>query len=233
MNRMTAPLLSVIVPAYNSERTLAEALDSVLAQTPREAEILVIDDGSTDGTIAVAESYGELLRVVRAPHAGIAATINRGMQEARGELIASIDADDRWLPHKLERQLAALHADPSIGAVFGFVRQFLSPELGDQRWRFAVCEEPMPGLHRGVMLMRRAVWDRVGEMETHFTAGEFVSWYARAVDAGVTMHMIPDLVYERRVHDNNTVVRERATVPNNYLRLVKAAIDRRRAEKPS
>jgi glycosyltransferase involved in cell wall biosynthesis len=230
---MSEPYLSVIVPAYNSERTLAEALESVLAQTPRDAEVLVIDDGSTDHTIAVAETFAYLVRVVRAPHAGIAATFNRGMQEARGRVIASIDADDRWLPHKLERQLAALDAEPSIGAVFGFVRQFLSPELMDQRWRFAFSDEPMPGLHRGVMLMRREVWDRVGEMETNLTAGEFVSWYARAVDAGINMQMIPDVVYERRVHDNNTVVRERATVPSNYLRLVKATLDRRRAEKNS
>lgn len=230
---MSEPLLSVIVPAYNAERTLAEALDSVLAQTPRDAEVIVIDDGSTDRTIEVAETFGSLLRIIRAPHSGIAATVNRGMREARGKLIASIDADDRWLPHKLERQLAAIDADPSIGAVFGYVRQFLSPEMSDQRWRFAFSDDPMPGLQRGVMLMRREVWGRVGEMETHLTAGEFVSWYARAVDAGVTMQMIPDVVYERRIHGNNTVLRERATVPSNYLRLVKSTLDRRRAEKHS
>lgn len=225
---MTRPSISVVVPAFNAERTIAEALESVLAQTPRDAEVLVIDDGSTDGTVAVAESYAPLLRVIRCPHAGIASTLNRGMNEARGAILASIDADDRWLPHKLERQLSALDADPAIGAVFGFVRQFLTPGLAAEKWRFAVPEEPMPGLHRGVMLMRREVWERVGEFETNLSAGEFVSWYARAVDAGVVMQMIPDVVYERRVHDANTVLREKAGLAGNYLKLVKATLDRRR-----
>ncbi|HEX7828233.1 MAG TPA: glycosyltransferase family A protein [Thermoanaerobaculia bacterium] len=228
---MSRPFLSVVVPAYNSERTIAEALESVLAQTPPNTEVIIVDDGSTDGTVAVAESFGYLVRVVRAPHSGIARTFNRGMQEARGEWIASIDADDRWLPHKLERQFAALEADPSIDVVFGFVRQFVSPELMDQRWRFAISDDPVPGLHRGGLLMRREVWERVGEFDTKLTAGEFVGWYARAVDAGVTMHMIPDVVYERRVHDNNTVRRERATLDSNYLRVLKATLDRRRTEK--
>jgi glycosyltransferase involved in cell wall biosynthesis len=232
MTTMPWPYLSVVVPAYNAARTIAEALESVLAQTPQDTEVIVVDDGSTDDTVAVAESFGYLVRVVRAPHSGIAETFNRGMREATGEWIASIDADDRWMPHKLDRQFAALAADPSIDVVFGFVRQFVSPELMDQRWRFAISDAPIAGLHRGCMLMRREVWDRVGEFETKLTAGEFVGWYARAVDAGITMHTIPDVIYERRIHDNNTVRRERATLDGNYLRVLKATLDRRRSEKP-
>lgn len=201
---MTQPSLTVVVPACNAERTLAEALESVLAQTPRDAEVIIVDDGSTDGTANVAESFGYLVRVLREPHRGTAAAFNRGMCEAGGRLIASVDAVDRWLPRKLEQQLPALEADPSIGAVFGFIRDFLPPELRAQRWRFALPAAPTPGLHRGVMLMRREVWERVGELETNLTAGAFVSWYARAVAAGVTMHMIPDVVYERRVRDRAT-----------------------------
>jgi glycosyltransferase involved in cell wall biosynthesis len=225
---MSTPGISVVVPAYNAERYLAEALESVLVQTPPGTEVIVVDDGSTDGTAAVAESFAPLVRVLREPHGGIGAAFNRGMREARGTLIASIDADDRWLPGKLSLQCEVLDAHPSVDAVFGLVRQFLSPEKEAERGRFAFSEEPVPGYVRGVMLFRREVWERVGEIETHLVAGEFVSWYARAAEAGVTMQVVPHVVYERRVHGLNTVIRERDAAHRDYLHLIKATLDRRR-----
>jgi glycosyltransferase involved in cell wall biosynthesis len=217
--------LSVLIPAYDAARYIAEALKSVLAQIPRDAEVLVVDDGSSDDTAAIAESFG--VRIIRASHAGIGATVNRAMREARGELIASIDADDRWLPGKTALQLAALDADPSLDMVFGHVRQFLSPEVVDAA-QFAFSAEPMPGLHRGSMLIRRTAWQRVGEMDTQLILGEFIGWYARAIDAGLSSRMLADVVYERRVHGRNTVIREREAY-GDYLRVVKATMDRRRA----
>jgi glycosyltransferase involved in cell wall biosynthesis len=213
------------VPAFNTAAYIAEALESVLAQIGGDDEVIVVDDGSTDDTAAVASRYP--VRVIRAPHRGIGATINAAMREARGELIASIDADDRWLPGKMQRQLAVLDADPSIDAVFGHLRQFLSPEADRDRFDFRT--DAIPGLGRGTMVIRREAWARAGEMEVHLSAGEFVSWYARAIDAGLNMHMLPDVVYERRVHGRNTVIRERETANLDYVRLVKATLDRRRA----
>lgn len=219
--------LSVVIPAYNAARYVRESLESVLSQLPPDSEVILVDDGSTDDTVAIAESFGAPLRVIRAEHAGIGATMNRGMSEASGEWIASIDADDRWLPSKMALQSAALDADPSLDMVFGFVRQFVSPDVPDAT-RFAITGEPMPGLHRGAMLIRRAAWERVGAMETDLTLGEFISWYARAIDAGLKSRMLPEVIYERRVHGNNTVIRER-DAQNDYLRVVKATLDRRRA----
>jgi glycosyltransferase involved in cell wall biosynthesis len=219
--------LSVVVPAFNHARYIVEAIDSVLAQIPLDAEVIVVDDGSSDETAALAERIGPPVRVIRAAHAGIGATMNRGIDEARGALIASIDADDRWLPGKMALQLAALDADPSLDVVFGYVRQFVSPEVADSA-RYELTGQPMAGLVRGTMLIRREAWDRVGAMDTDLTLGEFISWYARAVDAGLAMRMLPDVVYERRVHGRNTVIRER-DAQGDYLRVVKAALDRRRA----
>ncbi len=220
-------VLSVIVPAYNCERYIGEALESVLAQTTSDEEIIVVDDGSTDDTASIAQGFGPRVRVVREPHRGIAATFNRGMSEARGWLIASCDADDRWLPGKLQFQRAALEADPSLEAVFGHVRQFLSPEVED-RSRFPISDDPVPGIHRGVMLLRRPAWERVGEMETEFLVIDFGSWYARAVDAGIRMRMLPNVVYERRVHGRNSVLQNRDATHRDYLRMVRATIERRR-----
>ena len=218
--------LSVVIPAYNTARFIAEALGSVLAEIDRDTEVIVVDDGSTDDTAAIAESFGPPVRVLHATHQGIGATVNRAMSEARGALIATIDADDRWLPGKTALQLAALDADPSLDAVFGHVRQFLSPEMTGPA-RFAFSGEPMPGLIRGTMIVRREAWDRVGPIETGLAAGEFIGWYARAVDAGLRTRMLPDLVYERRVHGNNTATA--GNTQDDYLRVVKATMDRRRA----
>ena len=219
--------LSVVMPAFNHARYIVEAIDSVLGQIPGDAELLVVDDGSSDETAALAERIGPPVRVIGAEHAGIGATMNRGIAEARGALIASIDADDRWLPGKMALQLAALDTDPLLDVVFGYVRQFVSPEVTD-RARYELTGEPMAGLVRGTMLIRREAWDRVGPMETDLVLGEFISWYARAVDAGLNMRMLPDVVYERRVHGRNTVIREREA-QGDYIRVVKAALDRRRA----
>lgn len=225
---MSVPSLGVFVPAFNAERYLAEALTSVLSQIPEDAEVVVVDDGSTDDTVAVAERFGPPVRVVRAPHRGIAGTINAAVAEMRAPLLASIDADDRWLPGKLRKQLDALDADESIDAVFGYVRQFASPDMtAEMAGQFAFSGEPMPGLMRGTMLIRRTAWDRVGLMETGLTVGEFISWYTRAIDAGLKMKMLPEVMYERRIHGSNTVILER-DAQSDYLRIVKATLDRRR-----
>ena len=101
--------VSVVIPAYNSEAVLAECVESVLAQTAPPDEILIVDDGSTDRTSAIAAEYSgrdARVRCIRQENAGVAAARNRGIREAAGEWVAMVDADDRWLPEKLERQLA-------------------------------------------------------------------------------------------------------------------------------
>ncbi len=115
-------LISVIVPAYNAESTLAETLSSVVSQSHRECEILVIDDGSTDATTAIACEFAARdarVRLERQGNSGVAAARNTGVRLARGEFIAPIDADDLWHPDKLARQLRRLQAaSPTAGMVY-------------------------------------------------------------------------------------------------------------------
>lgn len=108
-------LVSVIVPAYNAERYLAETLDSAVAQTLRDREILVIDDGSTDSTAAIAARYGSAVRVIPHPrNLGLAAARQTGLAEAQGAYVAFLDADDLWHPEKLARQVAVLEATDDV-----------------------------------------------------------------------------------------------------------------------
>lgn len=112
---MTAPTVSVVMPAYNAAGFVRRAVDSVLAQTWADLELLVVDDGSTDGTQGVLASYGDKLHLLAQPNAGPAAARNHGLQRTRGEYVAFLDADDHWHPRKLERQLQLMQSRPELG----------------------------------------------------------------------------------------------------------------------
>ena len=104
----TQPLVSAIIPTYNRAHIICEAVDSVLAQTYSNIEVIVVDDGSKDDTLDKLKAYGDRIRVVSQKNAGPAAARNRGIAEARGELIAFLDSDDIWLPSNIERQVCLL-----------------------------------------------------------------------------------------------------------------------------
>ena len=116
--RSHTPPVSVIMPTYNCARYLPEAIGSVLAQTYRDFEIVVVDDGSTDNTQEVLAGYGDRIRAIRQPNQGRSAARNTGIMAARGEYIAFLDADDLWLPRKLERQMALFGERPELKWVY-------------------------------------------------------------------------------------------------------------------
>ncbi len=118
---MHEPSVSVILPAYNCGQLLRQAVESVRRQTYEDFELIVVDDGSTDDTPAVIEELGsgwEKIRPVRAAHGGLAAARNRGIEAMRGEWIALLDADDLWLPEKLQRCMDYLRANPHLSIVY-------------------------------------------------------------------------------------------------------------------
>lgn len=108
INRGVEVSVSVIIPVFNGEKHIAEAIDSVLCQDYSPLEILVVDDGSTDNTIEIVEGYGHKVRLIKQSNRGSAAARNNGIQNARGEYIAFLDADDVWWPHKIRYQLESL-----------------------------------------------------------------------------------------------------------------------------
>src|SRR5215216_1764150 len=110
--------VSAIIPTYNSARYLTEAVDSVLAQTVEDVEVVVIDDGSTDETELLMRGYGSRVRYLRQQNGGVARARNRGIEESRGQYVAFLDADDVWVPNKLERQVAALEKGPGHRACY-------------------------------------------------------------------------------------------------------------------
>jgi glycosyltransferase involved in cell wall biosynthesis len=108
-------LVSVIIPTYNRARTIERAVNSVFAQTWKEIEIIVVDDGSTDQTAEVLKAYGGKIRVIQQPNGGASAARNTGIKAATGEIISFLDSDDEWLPEKTERQAGLLQRTASFG----------------------------------------------------------------------------------------------------------------------
>lgn len=113
------PRLSIVIPAYNVASYVGDAIASALAQTIRDIEVIVINDGSTDGTAGVVKGFSDpRLRLVSQPNRGLSAARNAGIANAQGAFIGFLDGDDRWYPEKAEMQLAAMESDPSIGITF-------------------------------------------------------------------------------------------------------------------
>ncbi len=220
-----SPLLSVVIPAYNAEKYLGAAIDSVLAQGHPSVEVVVVDDGSSDRTREVAQSFGQHLRYLGQEHAGPAAARNRGVQAARGEYLAFLDADDLWLQGKLERQWQALRS--TDGMIFGHVEQFLSPDLDPEAMNKYRCDPaPRPGRVAGTLLMRKVSFLEAGLFQ-EWQTGEFIEWYDRARGKKIGEVMLSETVLRRRIHGDNMTLRHSGR-SSDYLKVVKAMIDRRR-----
>jgi glycosyltransferase involved in cell wall biosynthesis len=223
-----APAISVIIPAFNAGRYLAAAIESVRVQSFPPMEIIVVDDGSTDDTAAIAEAFGAPVVCHRRPHGGIAATRNFGVGGARGDWTAFLDADDLWVPEKLAWQLALAEKAPDAQLIFGATQQFVSPELaaGEQS-RLATPLAKSSAPHIGTMLARREVFAQVGWFDPALQVGEFIEWFARAQDAGVPMATLPEVILQRRRHLTNTTLQQKAALPD-LASAMKKILDRRR-----
>lgn len=225
------PLVSVVVPCYNAARFLDEALASVFAQGIDDLEVVLVDDGSTDGSAEIARRHGPRVRVHAQANAGIAAARNAGVARARGDWLAFLDADDVWTEGSLAARLAAL-AQPGIAdGVFGALQQFLDPAMPQaEAARIEFDPRPQPGRFAGTLLVRRASFLRAGPFDTALKVGEMLDWVSRAELAGLGFLAIDTLVMRRRIHGSNTTLRQApAQSRAEYLRALKATLDRRRA----
>lgn len=228
MSTTQDPLVSVIIPVYNGQQYLAEAIRSALGQTYPHVEIIVIDDGSTDRSAEVAREFGSAVRYHFFAHAGLGAARNRGVELARGSLFAFLDADDLWVDEKLKLQIAVLFGQPDLDMVFGQAEQFHSPELDEaQRSNLQGHGEIMPGYFAGTLLIKREAFYRVGLFETTWRVGEFIDWYLKAIETGLKSQTLLDVLLKRRLHVSNMGIRER-DARADYVRIVKASLDRRR-----
>jgi glycosyltransferase involved in cell wall biosynthesis len=227
---MASSLISCIVPVFNGERYLGEALESIFAQTYRPLEVVVVDDGSTDGTAAVVAAHGDKVGYLFQPNAGVAAACNLGVQASRGEFIAFLAADDLWHPQKLVLQMSQFQNRPKLDLCLTHMQNFWIPELRaeEERFRNQPLAQPWPGYLPQALLARRAVFETVGLFDTTLRYEDAKDWFLRAAERGTVMELLPDVLVYRRLHRAN-ISREKAIdSPVELLRIVKASLNRRR-----
>jgi glycosyltransferase involved in cell wall biosynthesis len=220
--------ISVVIPCHNTERYLAAAIESVLMQTLAPTQIVVVNDGSTDGSGAVARGYGDRVTVLDRPNGGISAARNTGIHACDAPLLSFLDADDLWTEAKLEQQVAVLRADPHLDGVFAHAQQFISAELSAEEAQSIACRDAaMPARLASAMLVRRASFLRVGDFNEDLKIAETVDWLARADELGLQFTVLPGVMLRRRLHRSNSGVVKR-DARSDYARALKAALDRRR-----
>jgi glycosyltransferase involved in cell wall biosynthesis len=225
-------LVSVVVPVHNGERYLHEALASVLRPGHAPVEIVVVDDGSTDRSAAIARDAGAEVRVISQPHRGLPAARNHGLREARGEYIGFLDCDDVWTEQKLAVQLGILGRHPEIAIVLGHTRRmWASPSPGGLAGETHLAEAEL-ALSLGAALIRRSAFDTVGHFDEVISHSHDWDWFMRARELGVVLVVHDEVTTFYRRHGGN-MTNQWSQSMTSLVEVVQKSIARRRAHGPA
>jgi glycosyltransferase involved in cell wall biosynthesis len=213
---------SVVIPAFNAERTLAAAIESILTQTVPPAAVFVVDDGSTDRTAVIAGEFSPQVTVIQQTNAGPGAATTRGFQAVTTPLLACDDADDVWLRDKAARQLEWLEQFPDVDAVFGRVSLFRHGEA-------PLADAPVrDNWTRTTMMMRRLAALQIGPIiDPPGNCGDMIDWVSRGRELNLKLELMPEVLAFRRIIPGSLSY-DPKTRSQGYLHVAKAALDRRR-----
>lgn len=226
-SRLQSPLVSVVIPVYNCERYLVSSIDSVLHQSYEPIELIVVDDGSTDGSEEIIRHYSNLT-AFRQSHKGVSAARNLGVSKASGEYIAFLDADDLWLEKKIESQVRFLKEKPGIGIVICKYSCFMEREDSPPPWiERDIFKKIRFGFIPSCLLCRRDVFDEVGMFDESYQTGEDLDWLARAKDAKKRIGRIDEVQVQKRYHGQNISYRD-IKDRKHLLNIFKSSIQRKR-----
>lgn len=227
MNLVDGHLVSVIIPVFNGELFLSNALDSVFAQDYRPIEVIVVDDGSTDGTSRIIQMFSNKVRSTYQTNAGPPVARNRGVEMAEGNMIAFLDSDDLWPKNKLEVQLARLTANPTPDIVLGHLQYFSEIIDSDGKCRMNYWTEPRLIHNLGAALIRKSAFDQVGYFDETLPYSDDWDWFVRAREHGLVIITEPTVTVLSRRHARN-LSNQREMGDRYTLRMIKKTLDRRR-----
>ena len=216
---------SVVIPAYNAAATIGEAVQSILDQTIRPARIIVVDDGSTDRTAAAVAGMGPEVMVVGQDNRGPGAATTAGFDRVMTPFVATLDADDLWLPHKIACQAALFCSDPGLAGVFSLARLFADGAVPDPNGEGAIRRL----WTRTTLLFRTEAARAVGDfIDLPGQLGEVIDWLARSRGLGHRHVMLEEILALRRIRPGSLSYRLDAERSRGYLAAVRASLERKR-----
>lgn len=223
--------VAVLIPARDAAATLSETLDSIASQSVPATEVILVDDASTDTTVALAEAHPLSIRLLTGTGSGPAAATNLAAQAASAEWLAPLDSDDLWPADRLEVALATAAAS-GAAAVIGLVEPFVDPGVSPHalaRLRFQQGRQP--GYLPGALLIKRSVFAELGGFDASYLTGFFIDFWDRFRAAGHSWALCDQLVLRRRIRPNSLSQREAGVasrLSHDFARIARAAIQRRR-----
>jgi len=221
-------LVSIIVPVYNSERYLEFTLQSIFSQDYQPIEVIVVDDGSTDGSTKIAKSFKNIQYIYQ-KNQGPSAARNTGITVSQGDFISFLDSDDMWLPAKLSLQVSCLLNHPGVGFVVAHRRMLVEQGIEKPLWyKEQIFQKDSVCFQASALLAWSSTFKEVGLYNPSYRFGENAEWLTRAKDAGVRYAILPETLLISRIHDKNLTHHLDEMRPN-ILRALKASIDRQRS----
>jgi glycosyltransferase involved in cell wall biosynthesis len=223
------PFISVIMPAYNSERYIADAISSLLTQSGVEVEVIIVNDGSTDGTERIVGAMAAAeprIRLLTETHRGVAAARNAGLAAARADFITFLDSDDLCAPGRLQRQAQFLIDNDGIDAVSGELLLF---DIAGDDGRPSAEARTMrvTGISLTTVLFRRSVFDKIGRCNEAFQSAEDLDFLLRLWEQRTTLHFEGEVAVYYRRHDRN-MTNDAAAIRQSILRALHQSLIRRR-----
>ena len=226
---MQVPLVSCVIPVWNGEKYLGEAIQSVLDQTYSNIELVIVDDGSTDGTPDVIASFTNRVTSIRQEQSGPAAARNTGISASKGEIVAFLDSDDIWEPSKTALQMDLLLSRKDVSICLCEVQNFWSPEITVREGADSPNgADPVSGWFAQSMMIRRSAFDTVGLFDPTLRHREAMEWLRRASDAGPTVEIVKQVLVRRRLHLTNRSRSRAGDDRNALLKIAQEAMFRRR-----
>jgi glycosyltransferase involved in cell wall biosynthesis len=219
--------VSVIIPAYNAEAFLPEAIESIQKQNYSPLEIIIIDDGSTDGTAELVSSMGNGIRYVYQSNSGPAAARNKGLAIAHGEIIAFLDSDDLWPSDKLYIQVTRLVNNSKVDIVMGRVQYIGSFTTRESKIPFESPDKTLVNIYLGCGVFRKEAFNKVGFFDETLRYSEDHDWFLRAREQGISITIIEQVTLYYRLHEQN-MTRNKNTNGFQLAKVLKKSLDRRR-----
>lgn len=223
---MPLPLVSCIIPVYNGERYVREAIESVLNQTYSNMEIVVVDDGSTDQTAAAVKEFGSEIKYFYQPNAGPGPARNFGIQVSSGEWLAFLDADDLWLPDKIKLQAERLLSSSRLDLCFSLMRNFWDPKLSkyEKKFKQEGLVKLCPPFSLCTLLAPKSSFERIGKFDYRFFLGEEVDLFLRMREYGLRYEIVEKVLVRRRLHGANMTWNLGAIKRASLLRVAKKSL---------